>query len=142
MFMQVEPIEFALFRHTQQSDGVDQIHQPKGHSECAHGDRQTADCLCNQDLGSPSIKQASQGSGVVSSHRSGGSILAAGKQPEGDCSPDAAHAVHGNGADRIINPQPFQQFDAQNYDDPGYASKKYGSGGTDPITGASDGDKP
>ena len=50
--------------------------------------------------------------------------------------------MNGNGADGIINPQPFQQFDAQNYDDPGYASKKYGSGGTDPITGASDGDKP
>ena len=38
-------------------------------------------------------------------------------EPSESGSPDAAHAVHRNRADGIVNAQPFEQFDAADYDD-------------------------
>ena len=46
-------------------------------------------------------------------------ILAAGEQSQRQRAPDAAHAVNRHRADRIVDAQVFQQFDAEDDDDAG-----------------------
>ena len=73
--------------------------------------------------------------------RTRSAVLAAGKQAERERSPDAADAVHRDRADRIVNAQPFQQFNAQNHDHSGDSSEQDCAGRADPVAGAGDGDE-
>ena len=67
--------------------------------------------------------------------------LSAGEESERQRSPDAAEAVHRHCADRIVDPQPLEQFDAQHDDDAGDAAEQDGAGRADPVAGAGDGDQ-
>ena len=47
--------------------------------------------------------------------------------------------MNGNGADGIINAQPFQQFNPKNHENTGNATQENGARGADPVAGTGDG---
>ena len=47
--------------------------------------------------------------------------LTGGEQAEGPRAPDAAQAVHGDGTDRVVDPEVLDEVDAEHDDDPATA---------------------
>ena len=78
-----------------------------------------ADDLRHQHLRAAAVEQALQRSRVVGGERPGCAELAGSEQTQRQRSPDAADAVNRNRADRIVDAQLLQQFDAVDHDDAG-----------------------
>ena len=83
--------------------------------------------LGRQHLRAAAVEQSLQRSGVVGSNWPGRAVLAAGKQAERQRAPDAADAVDRNRADRIVDAQLFEQFNAEDDDHAGDAAEQDGA---------------
>ena len=68
-------------------------------------------------------------------------VLAGGEQADGPRAPDAAAAVDGDGADRVVDAEVLDQVDAEHDDDAGDDADDHRPGGVDPVARGGDRDE-
>ena len=68
-------------------------------------------------------------------------VLAGGEQADGPRAPDAAHAVDGDGADRVVDAEVLDEVDAEHDEHAGDGADDHRAGRVDPVARRGDGDE-
>ena len=110
MFIQIEPVGLSFGRDAELFNRLEEIHHRQRNGKRGQGDRKTPNRLRFEHRQPAAVKESCQWSRVVSRYRTSRSVSAAREEAQRERSPDAGEPVHGDGADRIVNPQPFQEL--------------------------------
>src|SRR5580765_5842392 len=111
VLVQIQAVEFTFLRDAEYSEGIHRIHDCHRDCEGRTGNDQASYGLSPQEMQPTSVKKAGERSGVVGRHGAGGSVFAAGKETQGQGSPDTAPPVYWNRADGVIDTKPLQHLD-------------------------------
>ncbi len=143
VLVNVEPFELAFFRDAERTGCFDCVHQHEAHHHGARGDGRATNGLADELRRATAIEEAGDDGrrGVVRTRRAGSTELAASEQAEAERAPDAADAVHGHCAYRVVNTEPLHHVDAEDDDDAGDQADHDRAERRDPVTGARDGDE-
>ena len=134
MFVEIQAVGFAFSRDPQDSHRIHGIHHNQGNRESRKGDDGAADRLGHQQLRSSTVEKALERGGVVRRKSARRSKLTGCEEAERKRAPNTAKTVYRPCADRIVDAQPFQEFDAPDYDKSRNSAQQNRSGRSDPVT--------
>src|SRR6186713_3062740 len=116
MFMEIQTVALALRRDAQNADPIHDVHDNKADRQSRDGDYSATHELSSQDLRPTAIEKTFQRRGIVGSEYSRHAILTGRKQPQRKRSPDSAHSMDWNGANRVVNTQILEHLHTSNDD--------------------------
>ena len=119
VLVDVEPTELDLFGDSEHTERLDAVHQREGDHERRDGDDRTPGDLDTELLRAAAVEQALDRRRDVGARGRRQEVLAGGEEPEADRAPDPAEPVHCDRADRVVDPQPFEELDPEHADGTG-----------------------
>ena len=135
VFVDVEAAGFDGFS-TRMPQSLCMTHSaPKLVREAEGADREQAECLDAELVEAAGVDEAAVAGGEFVRQRGDG------EEAGGEGAPDAGHAVHGDGADRVVDLDPLDEDDAEDGDEAGADADHDRRPGRDEAGGGGDRDQ-
>ena len=113
MLVQIEAFQLTFLRDAKHANRVQAIHHDQRNTECRETGNGASNELSGKQLRATAVEETLERSRIVGTEVARGAVFAGSEQAERKRSPDAAHAVHRNRADRIVDAEVFEKFNAE-----------------------------